>query len=98
MADVQRDWMDKVDQLAREGVIDGDDQNALIRHLDEHRREFDAELRKLVPEYERRVATDGQAGADEWLAATARALGERDGMKTRRLLDSLSTARSAPAA
>lgn len=96
MADARREWMDKVDQLAREGVIDGDDQNALIRHLDEHRRELDAELRRLVPEYERRVATDGQASADEWLATTARVLGERDGAKTRRLLDSLSATRNAP--
>lgn len=96
MADARREWMDKVDQLAREGVIDCDDQNALIRHLDEHRRELEAELRKLVPEYERRLGTDGQAGADEWLAATARALGERDGVKTRRLVDSLSATRNAP--
>jgi hypothetical protein len=55
-------------------------------------------LKEIVPEYESRVARDGQESADEWLAATARALGERDGAESRRVVDSLSVVRNAPAA
>ncbi len=33
----------------------------------------------LKAEYERRIRRDGQASADSWLAAEARAMGRRDG-------------------
>jgi hypothetical protein len=90
-------WADGLDQLRQDGVIDGDDQNTLIRHLDEHRSTLEDELKRIVPEYESRIARDGQASADAWLAATARALGERDGAQSRRVVDSLSVVRNAPA-
>jgi hypothetical protein len=91
-------WMDGLDQMQREGLIDADDQNTLIRHLDGHRRSMEEALKEIVPEYEARVARDGQESADEWLAATARALGERDGAESRRVVDSLDVVRNAPAA
>ncbi len=91
-------WMDGLDQMHREGMLDADDQNTLIRHLDGHRQSMEEALKQIVPEYESRVARDGQASADEWLAATARALGERDGAESRRVVDSLSVVRNAPVA
>lgn len=90
--------MDGLDRLQQEGMIDADEQNTLIRHVEEHRRSIEEELRLIVPEYEGRVARDGQASADEWLAAKARALGERDGAQSRQVVDSLSAVRNAPAA
>ena len=87
---MNRGWVEDVDRLHQEGLIDGDDQNTLIRHLEEHRRSLQDELQLIVPEYNDRIARDGQQAADEWLAAKARELGERDGEKTRRVLGTLS--------
>jgi hypothetical protein len=87
---VNRAWVEDVERLHQEGIIDGDDQNTLIRHLEEHRRSLQDELQLIVPEYKDRIARDGQQAADEWLAAKARELGERDGEKTRRVLGTLS--------
>ena len=87
---MNRAWVEDVEPLHQEGVIDGDDQNTLIRHLEEHRRTLQDELQLIVPEYKDRIARDGQQAADEWLAAKARELGERDGEKTRRVLGTLS--------
>ena len=94
---MNRGWVEDVERLHQEGAIDGDDQNTLIRHLEEHRRSLQEELALIVPEYKERIARDGQPGADEWLAAKARELGERDGDKTRRVVDSLSTVQRPPA-
>ena len=93
---MNRGWVEDVDRLHQEGLIDGDDQNTLIRHVEEHRHSLQEELALLVPEYRDRLARDGQPGADEWLAAKARELGERDGQKTRRVVDSLSTVDNQP--
>ncbi len=88
--------MGGLEQLHQDGAIDADDQNTLIRHMDEHRRSMEEELQRIVPEYESRIARDGQTSADEWLAATARELGERDGAQSRQVVDSLSAVRNAP--
>lgn len=88
---MNRGWVEDVERLHQEGLIDGDDQNTLIRHVEEHRRSLQEELALIVPEYKDRIARDGQPSADEWLAARARELGERDGASTRRVVDSLST-------
>ena len=52
-------------------------------------------LANLAPEYERRVQSEGQAIADEWLAETARAIGQRDGEGARRLVGQLNVVRNA---
>jgi hypothetical protein len=95
---VREAWMDGLEHMQREGVIDADDQNTLIRHLDAHRESMAEALARIVPEYESRVARDGQASADEWLASVARTLGEQDGAQSRRVVDSLSVVRNAPQA
>ncbi len=43
----------------------------------------DALWQQLKPEYEQRVRLDGQASADQWLLATAREIGRRDGARAR---------------
>src|SRR3546814_6907273 len=78
-------------RLHQEGLIDGDDQNTLIRHVEDQRRSLQEELALIVPEYKERIARSGLDGANEWLAARARELGERDGQQARRVVDSLST-------
>ncbi|MFC3716073.1 hypothetical protein ACFONC_07910 [Luteimonas soli] len=88
---MNRGWVEDVERLHQEGLIDGDDQNTLIRHVEDQRRSLQEELALIVPEYKERITRDGQSSADEWLAAKARELGERDGDKTRRVVDSLST-------
>ena len=35
-------------------------------------------MRRLAPEYNRRLSRDGEASANEWLARTARKLGQED--------------------
>src|SRR3546814_19633742 len=78
-------------RLHQEGLIDGDDQNTLIRHVEDQRRSLQEELALIVPEYKERIARSGVAGANEWLATRARELGERDGQQARRVVASLST-------
>lgn len=90
----RREWVEGLDRMRREGMIDADDENTLIRHMDEHHRTLQAELERIKPEYEARIARDGQASADQWLAEAARALGEQAGARSRRVLDSLSVARN----
>ena len=84
-----QDCIDGLDQLQQSGAIDADEQNMLIRHLADHKRAMDEAMLEITPEYERRIAQDGQASADEWLASTAQALGEKHGAATRQVLGSL---------
>ncbi|WP_407353221.1 hypothetical protein [Luteimonas sp. R10] len=85
-----RPWMEQIEQLRSEGVIDADDENVLIRHVNDHQSLIERELASIAPEYERRVAADGQERADLWLQQCARELGTREGEKMRRIFDQLS--------
>lgn len=80
-------WLQQIEQLRAEGGINADDEAALIRQLNACRAAIEEELAKAVPEYRRRVAEDGQASADAWLASVARELGEREGAGMRRIFD-----------
>lgn len=90
-------WIDGLAQLREQGAIDADDENTLIRHMDERLDAVQQELKALVPEYERRVASDGTDAADAWIGACARDMGEREGADARRMVDSLTAVRNAPA-
>lgn len=90
----RRQWIDALDELVTNGILDAEDQSTLIRHYDAHRQAIDEEFSRIVPEYQRRVAGDGQALADEWLAQTAREIGQRDGEGTRRLVEQLNVMRN----
>ena len=87
-------WIEGLAQLRQQGAIDADDENTLIRHMDERLEAVQVELRALVPEYERRVEQDGRDAADAWLGERSRELGEREGADARRMVDSLTSARS----
>ena len=87
-------WIEGLAQLRQQGAIDADDENTLIRHMDERLEAVQVELRALVPEYERRVEQDGRDAADAWLGERSRELGEREGAVARRMVDSLTSARS----
>ncbi|WP_101926145.1 MULTISPECIES: hypothetical protein [Luteimonas] len=89
-------WIDGLAQLREQGAIGADDENALIRHMDERLDAVQQALQALVPEYERRVEADGRETADRWVAEQAREMGEREGADARRLVDSLSTVQHAP--
>ncbi len=88
-------WIEGLAQLREQGVLDADDENTLIRHMDERLEAVEAELKALVPEYERRVGTDGREAADAWIGARAREVGEREGADARRMVDSLTSVRNA---
>lgn len=49
----------------------------------EMRRMIDQRRRELLPEYERRVRSDGRPSADRWLRHVATDLGRRDGAAIR---------------
>ncbi|MDR6993157.1 hypothetical protein [Luteimonas sp. 3794] len=87
-------WIDGLAQLRQQGAIDADDENTLIRHMDERLEAVQVELKALVPEYEERVERDGREAADVWLGQRSREMGEREGTDARRMVDSLTSARS----
>jgi len=80
-----------LDASRREGLIDDDGENALIRQYDERAGDLKEALDRIAPEYQRRVRDDGEASANAWLAETAHAMGRRDGEATRRLLSAVTT-------
>ncbi|NYZ62107.1 hypothetical protein [Luteimonas deserti] len=84
-------WIDGLAQLREQGAITTDDENTLIRHMDERLDAVQEALAALVPEYERRVAEEGQDAADAWIGDQARAMGEREGEDARRMVDSLTS-------
>jgi len=88
-------WIEGLAQLREQGALDADDENTLIRHMDERLEAVQQELKALVPEYERRVDADGREAADAWLGAQARDVGEREGADARRMVDSLTSVRNA---
>ncbi|MDH5834475.1 hypothetical protein [Luteimonas kalidii] len=57
------------------------DEQALRQDM---QRAIDQRRRELLPEYQRRVRTEGRANADAWLRATAERLGREDGERVRR--------------
>ena len=82
-------WVEGLAQLREQGAISADDETSLIRHMDERLDAVQEELKALVPEYERRVETDGRDIADAWLGEQAREMGKREGADARRLVDSI---------
>jgi len=84
-------WIEGLAQLREQGAIGSDDENVLIRHMDERLEAVQQELKALVPEYERRMESDGREAADAWLGACAREMGEREGADARRMVNSLSS-------
>ncbi|KPN16736.1 hypothetical protein AO715_01100 [Xanthomonas sp. Mitacek01] len=89
-------WIEGLAQLREQGAIGSDDENVLIRHMDERLEAVQQELKALVPEYERRVESDGREAADAWLGGCAREMGEREGADARRMVNSLSSVQIDP--
>ncbi len=87
-------WIDGLAQLREQGAITADDETTLIRHMDERLDAVQQELTALVPEYQRRVETDGQEAADAWIGERAREMGEREGTDAKRMVDSLTSVRA----
>jgi uncharacterized membrane protein YukC len=90
-------WVEGLAQLREQGALSADDETTLIRHMDERLADVQKELTALVPEYNRRVAADGQDAADAWIGEQAREMGEREGADARRMVESLSSVRDAAA-
>jgi len=84
-------WIEGLAQLRQQGAIGEDEENTLIRHMDERLEAVQLELKALVPEYEQRGERDGKDAADAWLAERAREMGEREGADARRMVDSLAS-------
>lgn len=82
-------WLERVRSLREAGAIDDADEHALIRQYDERAQRLREELAQLVPEYRRRLSSEGEVPANRWLADTAEAMGRRDGEETRQALAAL---------
>lgn len=89
-ADKRGSWLDMLRGWRDRGDIDASDENALIRHYDERESDLREALKKIAPEYERRVRAEGREQADQWLGDIAREMGRSDGESTQRMLSSLS--------
>lgn len=89
-------WVEGLAQLRQQGAIGADDENTLIRHMDERLEAVQRELKALVPEYEQRADREGRDAADAWLAEQAREMGEREGADARRMVNSLSSIQVEP--
>lgn len=61
-------------------------------------RAIDQRRRELLPEYQRRVRTDGRSSADAWLRNTAERMGREDGERVRRRHDAGAYAAATPGA
>lgn len=85
------DFDASLESAREEGLIDAGDENAIVRGLADRQAAVEAWLAKITPEYKERVERDGQAPADEWLADSARALGQQHGAETRQLLSTIGT-------
>jgi len=90
-------WIEGLAQLREQGAITVDDESTLIRHMDERLDAVQQELTSLVPEYNERVASEGQEAADAWIGQRAREMGEREGADARRMVESLSSVKDAAA-
>lgn len=90
-------WIEGLAQLREQGALTADDETTLIRHMDQRLEDVQKELTALVPEYKRRVDSDGQEAADAWIGEQAREMGEREGADARRMVDSLTSVRDAAA-
>ncbi|MDH5822020.1 hypothetical protein QFW77_03295 [Luteimonas sp. RD2P54] len=80
-------WLEQIEQMRSEGLINADDEAALIRQLNDCQAAIEEALARIAPEYQRRVGEDGKESADAWLAATAREIGEREGAGMRRIFE-----------
>lgn len=83
-----------LDQLKVEGVLGEADQGTLVRHLDEQRELLEARIAEVVPEYQRRLLSEGEAAANAWLERTARMLGEEQGRAARGVVGQLDVTRN----
>ncbi len=77
-ADAQRAAADADAQALDEQAVDEQALRADMQRMIERRR------RELLPEYERRVRSEGRTRADAWLREQAHALGREDGAEVRR--------------
>lgn len=94
----RRTYVASLAEMRSNDLIDADDENTLIRHYEDQKASLEAAFAQFLPEYQRRVREDGEASANEWLAATARELGQREGAAARKVVDGLSFSRNGTAA
>lgn len=86
----RQDLIEGVAKLRQDGIIDAEDEGAMIRFLDEQKAALVEELRSRVnPEYDRRLAEEGKESADGWFAQEAQELGRRQKAETERFVNTL---------
>ena len=91
----RRVYLASLAEMRSNDLISADDENALARHYEDQKASLEAAFLEFLPEYQRRVREDGEASANEWLAATARELGQREGEAARKVVDGLTATREA---
>lgn len=89
----RRVYMASLAEMRSNDLINADDENALIRHYDDQKASIEAAFLEFLPEYQRRMREDGEAKANEWLAETAREIGQREGEAARRAVGGVSASK-----
>ncbi len=86
----RRVYLASLAEMRANDLISADDENALIRHYEEQKASIEAAFLEFLPEYQRRLREEGEEKANEWLAVTARALGQREGEAAGKIVTGLS--------
>lgn len=86
----RRVYMASLAEMRANDLISAEDENALIRHYEEQKASIEAAFLEFLPEYQRRLREDGETSANEWLAATARELGQREGEAAGKVVNGMS--------
>lgn len=91
LAGNREDFLALLSDLRGQGDLDVADEAAILREYDGLLVELREEKRRLEREYRERIAREGVEPSNDWLAATAEALGGRHGEQMRRLMATIPT-------
>lgn len=89
VATSREELLDTLGGLRAQGHLDVGDEAAILREYDGLLVELRGEKARLEAEYRERMARDGQARTDAWLAEAAAALGRRQGEQMRQLVQTI---------
>lgn len=89
VATSREELLDLLGGLRAQGNLDVGDEAAILREYDGLLVELRGEKTRLEAEYRERMARDGQARTDAWLAEAAAALGRRQGEQMRQLVQTI---------
>ena len=81
--------LDRLAELREAGTIGPEEELELIRHYHATRASLASALGRLLPEYHRRRAVEGDQRALDWLSQAGEDVGRREGQAARQVLERL---------